>query len=140
VGGLFDSATGLFDSYGGFATAGTYLFNTYTDMVTVATRRIEADIKVLSFDSLDLFDSRPGLFDDAPGDFDGTAINDCDATLYYATTNDDPAGSPTWGPWTPFFVADITARAVKFRLDLVSGVSTHNIAVSTLAVDIKTPV
>jgi hypothetical protein len=140
VGGLFDSATGLFDSYGGFATAGTYLFNTYTDMVTVATRRIEADIKVLSFDSLDLFDSRPGLFDDAPGDFDGTAINDCDATLYYATTNDNPAGSPTWGPWTPFFVADITARAVKFRLDLVSGVSTHNIAVSTLAVDIKTPV
>lgn len=138
--GDFDSAVGQFDSLGGLSLTGSYAFDTYTDLTTVATRRIEADIKVYSFDTQNLFDARAGLFDDNSGDFDGTAINDCDATLYYAATNDDPAGAPAWGAWTPFFVADLTCRAVKFRLDLVSGNATHNIAVSTLGVDIKTPI
>ncbi|QDL55296.1 phage tail protein [Rhodoferax aquaticus] len=138
--GSFDGAAGLFDSFGGLNSIGSYEFATYTDLSTVTTRRLEADIKVYSFDSQTLFDARAGLFDDNSGDFDGTAVNDCDATLYYAATNDNPAGTPVWGAWTPFFVADVTARALKFRLDLESGNAAQNISVSTLSVDIKTPV
>jgi hypothetical protein len=137
--GLFDATPGLFDGNGGLSPTGSYYFATYTDLSTVATRRLEADLAVLSFESEVFFDERAGLLDDNTGDFDGIAINDCDATLYYAATNDDPAGAPTWGAWTPFFVADATFRAIKFRLDLASGNAAHNIAVSTLSVDIKVP-
>ena len=59
--------------------------------------------------------------------------------LLAGLSDDDPAGSPTWSAWMPFFVADFTCRAAKFKLDLASGSATHNIAVSTLAIDIKVP-
>lgn len=126
------------DSIGGISATGSYSFDAYIDFATVSTRRLEADIKVLSFDTGDLIDSRTANIDEW-GDFDGGVINDCDATLYYAATDDDPAGAPAWGPWTPFFVSDVTCRAVKFRLDLVSGNPTHNLSIQTLRVDAKTP-
>lgn len=126
------------DSLGGISGTGSYAFDTYLDHTTVATRRLEADVKALSFDTGDLIDSRLDPIDSWDS-FDGAVINDCDVTLYYAATNDDPAGTPTWGPWTPFFVADVTARAEKFKLDLVSGSSNHNISLSILAVDAKIP-
>lgn len=138
---LFDS-TELFDSPdpidgGNIAASGSYAFDTYLDMGTVATRRFEADIAALSVDTIDLFDNDE-LFD-SDAVFDGSIINDCDATLYAATTNDDPAGSPTWGAWTPFFVADFTSRAAKFKLDFVSKSVNSNISVSVLTVHAKVP-
>ena len=136
--GLFDATSGSFDVQGGLSPTGSYAFDTYTDLATVATRRLEASIKVYSFDTANLFDDRTGLFDAGGTDFDGTAINDCDATLYYSTTDTDPAGAPVWGPWTPFFVADVSCRAVRFKLDFLSANTTHNIACTTLAVHIKT--
>lgn len=126
------------DGLGGISATGSYAFDTYLDHTTVATRRLEADIKALSFDTGDFIDARLDPID-SWGPFDGAVINDCDVTLYYASTNDDPAGAPTWGPWTPFFVADVTARAEKFKLDFASGSSNHNISVSILAVDAKIP-
>jgi len=132
-----DSWTYL-DALGGISGAGSYAFSATVDLTTVATRRFEADIAATSFDAADLIDSKTDPIDDwAP--LDGASINDCDVTLYAATTNDDPAGSPTWSAWMPFFVADFTCRAAKFKLDLASGSATHNIAVSTLDVDIKVP-
>lgn len=124
------------DSLGGISATGSYAFDTYLDMATVKTRRFEADITAQSFDTGDLIDSRTDLIDNW-GAFDGDVINDCDVTLYAAPTNDDPAGSPTWGAWTPFFVADFTCRAAKFKLDFVSGQVTHNIKVSELTVHVK---
>lgn len=138
--GLFDDMSGQFDSASGVSPLGTYEFDAPEDLGTVATRRVEVDLSIFSYDAQVLFDARTGLFDENSGDFDGDVINDCDATLYYAATNDNPFGSPTWGAWTPFFVADVTARALKFRVDLTSGNASHNIDVSTLRVDIKEPV
>ena len=126
------------DALGGIQASGSYAFSSYMDLTTVATRRFEADIAATSFDSADLIDSKTDPIDDW-GPLDGGTINDCDVTLYAAITNDDPAGSPTWSAWMPFFVADFTCRAAKFKLDLASGSATHNISVSTLAVDIKVP-
>jgi hypothetical protein len=120
------------------ATSGSYAFAAAVDLTTVATRRFEADIAATSFAITDMFDSRTELMDDW-GMFDGGAIDDCDATLYVAITDDDPAGSPTWSAWMPFFVGDFTCRAAKFKLDLIAGDATHNISISTLAVDIKVP-
>ncbi len=120
------------------ATSGSYAFAAVVDLTTVETRRFEADIAATSFAITDMFDSRTELMDDW-GMFDGGSIDDCDATLYVAITDDDPAGSPTWSAWMPFFVADFTCRAAKFKLDLIAGDATHNISISTLAVDIKVP-
>jgi predicted phage tail protein len=134
---LIDTWSAL-DTLGGAALAGSYAFAAYMDLTTVATRRFEADITARSFDTGDVFDSRLALIDDWDA-VDGTVINDCDVTLYAATTNDDPAGSPTWSDWTPFFVSDFTSRAMKFKLDLVSGQNTHNISISQLTVHAKIP-
>lgn len=126
------------DAIGGVSGTGSYAFTTYLDMATVATRRFESDITALSYDTGDTIDQRLDAID-SWGLFDGGVIDDCDVLLYAATTNDDPAGAPTWGDWTPFFVADFTCRAAKLKLDFVSGSSTHNIQVSALAVDVKVP-
>ena len=126
------------DSLGGIATAGSYAFDSVMDLASVATRRLEADIVSLSFDTDDTIDSRLDQIDSWDS-FNGNVINDCDVTLYAATTNDDPAGLPTWSEWTPFFVSDFTCRALKFRLDFVSTISTHNVAVSRLTVRAKIP-
>lgn len=126
------------DGLGGVSGTGSYAFDTYLDLLTVATRRFEADIKALSFDTGDTFDNRLENIDDWDA-VDGDVINDCDVTLYARTTDDNPAGTPTWGAWTPFFVADFTCRAAQFKLDFVSGNAQHNIVVTELAVMAKIP-
>ena len=136
---LFDSAE-LFDSPdpmdgGNIAASGSYAFDNYLDLGSVATRRFEADITALNFDTMDMFDNDE-LFD-SDAVFDGSVINGCDVTLQAAATNDDPAGSPTWGAWTPFFVSDFTCRAVKFKLDFESKSVNSNISVSALTVHAK---
>ena len=67
------------------------------------------------------------------------ANNVTNSTLYIATTNDNPAGTPTWSAWTPMFVGDINCRAVKAKLVLTSEFPTHNLNVETLRFDIKEP-
>ena len=63
-------------------------------MGTVDTRRFEVDIQAISYVSTDLIGSR-GLVSSWPM-VSGTTVNDCDVTLYAATTNDDPAGPCIW--------------------------------------------
>ena len=138
VAGNFDDVSGLFDSVGGQALTGSYAFSTYLDLATSATRRFEADITALMVDNSQTWDEQPGNMDDISGLFDGAVINDCDLTLYAATTDDNPAGSPTWSGWMPFFVAEYTCRAMKFKLDFISGTTNHNINVTALTVHAKT--
>jgi predicted phage tail protein len=126
------------DSLGGIAATGSYEFDAALDLATVATRRFEADIAATSFDDGFKLDAIETLMDDW-GPLDGDAVNDCDVTLYASVTNDNPAGSPAWGAWTPFFVADFSCRAARFKLEFASGNPQHNIEVTTLRVDVKEP-
>ena len=139
---LWDSYPGNIDTWasidalGQLSPAGTYLFDTYLDLTTVATRRLEASIKALSSDTGYQWDDRSAAIDEWD-DIDGAVINDCDVTLSVACTDTDPAAAPVWTAWQPFFVADVTCRAVKFKLDFVSANPSHQIAVSTLTVKVK---
>lgn len=117
---------------------GTYEFANVLDATTVATRRFESDITAQSYDDSVNIDSIAELID-TWGPIDGGEVNDCDVTLYAATTDDDPAGTPTWGSWTPFFVADFTCRGAKFKLDFVRVDPNHNIVVTELSVAAKDP-
>jgi hypothetical protein len=114
---------------------GEYEFDNYVDMGTVATRRVEVDTQILNYVADDLIGSR-GLISEWAS-VDGDAVNDCDATVYVATTDDDPAGTPVYGPWIPFMVADLTCRAMKFKIKLESGSTTNNLDVSVLTVHVK---
>lgn len=139
IAGNWDDVTEDFDDIGEQATEGSYEFSNYLDLATVLVRRFEADIEVLLIDNSRVFDSMAGDWDDVDGTWDGGDINDCDVTLYASMTSDNPAGSPTWGPWTEFMVADFLGRAAKFRLDFVAGSVNHNIQVHGLTVHAKIP-
>lgn len=141
---LIDSADPIdslddIDNLGGIVSSGSYTFNAVMDLGSVATRRILSTIRASSFVAVDLIGSRLALCDDW-GPIDGDVVNDCDATLLASTTDDDPAGTPVWGPYTPFFVGDFTCRALRFRLDLSSGSTQNNISISQLRVDALVPV
>jgi hypothetical protein len=138
----WDSFVGSMDTWstidgnGPLYLSGTYLFDNHIDLTTVATRRVEATIKMYGSDTGSFLDSKTDLID-LWDDMDGAVINDTDATVYYATTDTDPAGSPVWGAWAPFFVADVTCRAIKFKTDVVTGNPTHQAAISNLSVRVK---
>lgn len=137
--GMMDDLPGLWDSSGGVASNGTYLFDTYMDLGFVATRKFVSKMTVQSFDVANLWDAKTGLVDDM-GLWDGADITDCDLTLYAATTDTDPSTSPVWSAWTPFFVSDFTCRAIKFKVVLESGNPEHNINVTALRIDALLPV
>jgi hypothetical protein len=61
------------------------------------------------------FDSISGNFDEQSGFFDGTVADQVNVTTYVRVTPDDPAGSPTWGPWTEFVSGMIRGRGVQVK-------------------------
>jgi len=140
---LLDSVTDLMDDWelldaiGGTDTAGTYAFDTYIDLGQTFTSRVTANLAFSAFVIGDLIDDRTALMDTWT-DFDN-APSDVEVDLYVATTTDDPAGSPTWGSWAKFTVADYSARALKFKIEATSSSSDHQINITELSVTIDMP-
>jgi hypothetical protein len=140
--GLFDDAIGNFDGGGGNITAsGEYEFDDFVDLGNVYTSRVTAEIVTTRIDYVNTFDSAEGLFDSRDGNFDGdvNAFDDVNVEFYVAITDDDPAGTPTWSDWQPFFVGDYTARAFKFKVVLTSSDTQATPAVSVLSVEVDMP-
>ena len=106
---------------------GEYLFSNYiqTGDNTVKRCRVYVSATNNRFDSsAGLFDDQPNLFDDAVGFFDDLGGNsqfaDTNLATLVSTTQDDPAGTPTWSEYTPIKVADISARAFRFKVVFTS--------------------
>jgi hypothetical protein len=127
---------GTIDLMGGFASSGEYQFDATVDLTTAAVRRFEVRLKVVAYDGDDSIDARSQPVDQWDA-IDGDEINTCDVTVYARTTNDDPAGAPTWSAWAPFMVADFNCRAAQFKAVLTSEFPTHNINVEQLRVAVK---
>lgn len=130
--GMIDDQ-GYIDSIGGVQPSGEYAFAATLDLGSKAARRFHASLKSLAFDTGDTIDWR-GDVDTWPS-VDGNVINDCDVTVLARVSDDDI----TYGPWSPFMVADFNCRYAKFKAQLLSGLNTHNIQVSELSVTVKTP-
>ena len=76
------------------------------------------DVIRLGLGDVDLFDERQGLFDAQVGNFDGaqSVLEEIDAQFSISVTDDDPSGSPVWGPWEQLDISNYQFRAA--RLDL----------------------
>jgi len=146
---LFDSAAGNFDTTGGLfdggggtvASSGTYDFDTYIDVGAIYTSRVTANIVLTRVSYGVQFDDASGLFDDREGLFDGD-VNEFGTTnveLQVATTEDDPAGTPTYTEFRKFFVGDYKARAFKFRALLTTTDSEATPSISALSVTVDMP-
>lgn len=117
--GLFDSFAGLFDGGGGtIGSLGYYEFENYVDLGSKFTSRVTQYVDSRRLSSTVGFDEYAGLFDSAPGlfDGDGDSFDQTRVAMQVSHTDDDPAGTPTWSAWQDFFVTDISARAIRFRL------------------------
>jgi hypothetical protein len=103
----------------------TYEFSGYIDTGSVRRFRSRVDVDITRLDrSAGLWDNLPGLFDTLPGLFDdftgGSQIDDTNVVVYIATTQDNPAGTPTWSAWQELKVGDFYARAAKYKIELSS--------------------
>jgi hypothetical protein len=103
----------------------TYEFSNYIDTGSVRRFRSRIDVANTRQDnSAGLWDDIPGLFDSLPGNFDdftGAAqFADTNVVTYISTTDDDPAGTPTWTAYKKFRAGDYYARAARFKIELTS--------------------
>lgn len=139
--GNFDDALGLFDGFSGTVASGIYYWNNAVDFGEVYTSRIYPKFKVDFLDYVNDFDSATGNFDARLGDFDGdpAQFDVTSASFELRHTTDNPSGSPSWSAWQPFIVADITARAMEFRVVMTCSNAAASPAIRELRAEIDMP-
>lgn len=138
--GNLDSLTGQWDSLGVSydVTEGTYYFANIIDRTVAEQGFITVDMVTRRFDTTDgqfddlagSLDVLAGLWDDLTG---GADFNDTNVTAYVSTTNDDPAGSPTWSDWRKIRAANVYGRALRFKVELHSDAPGISPAISELS-------
>jgi hypothetical protein len=140
--GDFDDALGLLDGGSGdVVPSGIYYFSNSIDLGEKYTSRIKPTFKVDYLDYVNDFDSATGDFDEREGDFDGDPdqFDTTSASIELRHTDDDPAGAPSWSDWQNFIVADISARAMEFRVVMTSRSTSATPAVRELSAEIDMP-
>lgn len=111
-----------------------YVFSETLDMGAVydVNFRRYVLIRPLSFSTL--FDAAPEVFDERLGLFDGAAADGINITTYLRATNDNPSGTPTWGPWVEIINGVAQGRAFQVKAVLSTNNSAVGIAVEDLQV------
>jgi len=79
-----------------------------------------------------LFDDTAGLFDEHPSLFDGNVSDATNVTFYVRATNDNPSGTPTWGPYAELINGVVQGRAFQVKILLTTNDGSVNIAVENL--------
>jgi hypothetical protein len=135
-----DSLSGQWDALGISydQTSGTYFFANIIDRTVPEQGFVTVDMVTRRFDGLGGgFDALAGPLDAVSGLWDamtGTAnFNDTTVTAYVSTTNDDPAGSPTWSAWRKIRAANVYGRALRFKVELRSDTLGISPAISELS-------
>jgi hypothetical protein len=118
-------------SYATAPAAGTYEFTGYIDTSTVRTVRVSDELTVsrhhanavageVNWDDI----SSSYNWSQWPDSWDtwtdeDANFGDFSVVIYVSATDDDPAGSPTWGAWT-VAAGERTGRAFKFKAELAN--------------------
>ena len=118
---------------------GEYLFSNYLETSDNTVKRCRVYVSGLTTRhdaTAGLFDDQPALFDNASGLFDdlggGSQFSDTNITTLVSTTQDDPSGTPTWSDYSTIKVADLSARAFRFKVKLTSTASNTTPSISSL--------
>jgi predicted phage tail protein len=84
-----------------------------------------------------LFDAISGDFDAQSGFFDGTVADQINVATYVRTTLDDPAGSPTWGPWTEFVSGMIRGRGIQVKAIFTTETELIGVAIDEIGATVE---
>lgn len=109
-----------------------YIFEETLDMGAVYDVYFRRYVRIRSLSYGTLFDSATGLFDDRSGFFDGTGVDSINIITYIRATNDDPSGSPNWGPWAELINCVVQGRAFQVKAILTTNNESVGIAVEDL--------
>ena len=121
------------------AATGEYYFSNSVDLTQIYDVNLKKQLNSFMFDDESLWDSKNDLIDTWGLIDDELALtsSDCNAILYYRTTNNNPNSSPTWSNWQPLVGSLVRARAIEFKLQLTSSNTDQNIAVRRLGVVVE---
>lgn len=123
---------------------GEYAFSDVIDLTSVRSARVTGfrtfsrfftNGTILWDDIPQNWDTWPGLWDDWT-DVD-VGFGDVGVTIYVATTNDDPNGTPTWSAWQLANGSFYTARGFKFKAVLNSTNTNYTPSISELSVEVE---
>lgn len=127
---------GDIDGIGGVAGAGEYEFGSTYDMGAIFDVNLMRQFASYAYQPSNLWDSK--LEDiDSWGTLDETGLDRVNAALYVRSTNDNPAGTPTWSPWREFANAIVKARAFQFKTIAESTDNSQNIAITQLGAKLE---
>ena len=118
---------------------GEYLFSNYLETTDNTVKRCRVYVSGLTTRhdaTAGLFDDQPALFDNASGLFDdlggSSQFSDTNITTLVSTTQDDPSGTPVWSSYSAIKVADLSARAFRFKVKLTSTANNITPSISSL--------
>ncbi len=120
--------------------SGTYVFNGGNTLALsdVFSLRLDSTLRARAFFPYgERIDDEPDF--DAITEFDGVSPNTCDVELYIRTTQDDPAGSPTFTSWRQFNNAEFKARGYQVKAEFSTGGPQEQIAVDQLRIQAAMP-
>ncbi|WP_130470652.1 phage tail protein [Candidatus Magnetaquicoccus inordinatus] len=101
---------------GGIVAGGSFDLQQEFDWGSVSKRRLTSSVAAEIVDP-----SNSGL------------VGNSNVIVYYSQTDDDPGGSPIWTPWHRLDSTEINARAVRFRVELLSD-GIRDVIISSLSV------
>lgn len=117
--------------------SGVYEFDNYIDINSVKTSRVIVNMALTTTNLADFIDDRTELIDTWDS-IDNPPANVAVET-FISITDDDPAGSPIWSPFSKFTISDYTARAFKFKLEASTPNLNHQVQISELSASIELP-
>lgn len=114
-------------------TEGRFTFPAGMDFGSLRRVRLRSEIDVAALKLGALIDDRLALIDSWL-DVDDTDGADIDVIVEARTTDDDPAGAPTWSDWSRLDSSEDEVRAVELRARLISASPDCNLLVSRLRI------
>ena len=111
---------------------GEYIYEDTLDLGQVYDINVQRRVVSGAVSFGTLFDSVPGLFDDQPSDFDGGDLDQVNAVTYVRVTDDDPAGTPTWGDWNEYANAIVRGRGIQLKVEGATRTTQVGLVISEL--------
>ncbi len=116
--------------FGGVVASGTYDYDAVMDLGSVKRHRLTNTVSAQIISAVDRIGARMANVSTWPRVGSGVTGDEADSYLMVASTQTDPATSPTWTDWQRLDASTFSARAHKFRRVLESKDASFTIGIS----------